>query len=310
MNSGLLKIVAVVLTLAALGTAWLGYRLSTRPVVQVNTSPKLYAQLVATRDIEAGESLQAADITLQKVERPEVHRFERASEVVGKVAVLPIKSGTVFSPNNFLNLSELAQALGPGERALAVKVSEVTGVGGFLRPGDHVDVLLYLRADRETANVSMARLLLADVRVLAYGDEVSAQAGNVAETAADPTKTGMDSILDNPVKKYDAIKGKAGKSAVLAVPSAQAAALMLAENTGILRLALRKPASISAVSAETQPIRLEELAGNGKAGLPMKAAPEALPVVRQRAAVKGVEPKRGHEVMLYRGDQVEIVNVK
>ena len=36
----------------------------------------------------------------------------------------------------------IVQALGPNARAMAIKVDAATAVGGFVTPGDHVDILL------------------------------------------------------------------------------------------------------------------------------------------------------------------------
>ena len=48
--------------------------------------------------------------------------------------------------------SFLSGMLTPGMRAVAIRVQEVSGVGGFIMPGDHVDVILSLKLkiDRKT----------------------------------------------------------------------------------------------------------------------------------------------------------------
>ncbi|MEL0027488.1 MAG: RcpC/CpaB family pilus assembly protein, partial [Perlucidibaca sp.] len=54
--------------------------------------------------------------------------------------------------------SEVARLLRPGERAIAIPVDEVVGGGGFVQPGDLVDVLLFLRGEnggKDSAQVVM-----------------------------------------------------------------------------------------------------------------------------------------------------------
>ena len=51
----------------------------------------------------------------------------------------PVTQGALVAPGDS---GFLAAALGPGMRAVTVPVSEKTGVGGFVFPGDHVDMML------------------------------------------------------------------------------------------------------------------------------------------------------------------------
>jgi pilus assembly protein CpaB len=56
----------------------------------------------------------------------------------------------------------LSNRLSPGMRAATVKVDEVAGVGGFITPGDRVDVVL----TRDVAETTMSEIILQNVRVL------------------------------------------------------------------------------------------------------------------------------------------------
>ncbi len=66
----------------------------------------------------------------------------------------------------------IAQALSPNSRAMAIKVDAVTAVGGFVTPGDHVDILL-TRGDSDSL---MTDTILRNIRVVAVDqsdDELS-----------------------------------------------------------------------------------------------------------------------------------------
>lgn len=297
MNSTLLRTIAILMAAGAVITAWLGYRMSTQaaapqlPKVQIT-----YPQLVATRDVSAGDILTAADVKVEKLPQKDAGALTSASEAVGKLALTPIPKGGLVLASHFPVLSPVAQSLQPDERAVAIKVNEVIGVGGFVKPGDHVDVLLYLRAERETQDVSSAQVVLNNVRVLAYGDEL----GQTNSASAE----GEASALGNEVGKLGSTKAKDGKSAILAVPEQQTAQLMLAENSGILKLALRGAALPHAASqtAERHFVQLEKI------GSPTASVTKPAPVVVKQS-LRPNAGSRGSQVIVHQGDRVEVVKV-
>lgn len=80
----------------------------------------------------------------------------------------------------------LSQVVDPAKRAVAVRLTDVTGVGGFILPGDRVDVL-YTRDDRSHGDnrISHTKLIVRDVRVLAIDQlaDESSQGAVLAKTA-------------------------------------------------------------------------------------------------------------------------------
>jgi pilus assembly protein CpaB len=68
----------------------------------------------------------------------------------------------------------LSAALEDNQRAVTIRVDDVTGVAGFLLPGDRVDVILTRQLGRGTGNPSN-RILLQDIRVLGVGQISSEQ---------------------------------------------------------------------------------------------------------------------------------------
>lgn len=59
----------------------------------------------------------------------------------------------------------------PHERAVAVAVDDVIGAAGQLRPGDYVDVLLFLREENNNPQ-SSAQVVLPALRVLSVGEQM------------------------------------------------------------------------------------------------------------------------------------------
>src|SRR6187551_2134541 len=67
------------------------------------------------------------------------------SKLLGTVVRNPITAGEPVTQGSLVSPGDrgfLAAALGPGMRAITVPVSAKTGVGGFVFPGDRVDLML------------------------------------------------------------------------------------------------------------------------------------------------------------------------
>jgi len=93
--------------------------------------------------------------------------FSTIAEVVDRVAVQPIVPGEILMRERFTESedgSTLAALVGEKMRAFTVRVDDVIGVGGFLLPGNRVDVLA---ARREANQRATADTILRDVKVLA-----------------------------------------------------------------------------------------------------------------------------------------------
>jgi pilus assembly protein CpaB len=91
-------------------------------------------------------------------------------EIMGRVAKVPIPQGnpillSMLAPEG--TAAGLSGILPEGMRALTVKVDEVTGVAGFIHPGDHVDVLVDLPIQNDKDHLS--KTILSDIPVLTTG---------------------------------------------------------------------------------------------------------------------------------------------
>jgi pilus assembly protein CpaB len=116
--------------------------------------------------------------------------------------------------------SGVAAVTDPSKRAMSVKVDEVIGVSGFIKPGDHVDVMVTIEPDSKSQN-PIAKMILGNLKVLAAGMQYE-KSGN----EKDP----------KPVQVM-----------TLEVDIEEAEKLALASTQGKLRLALRNPLNIDKV---------------------------------------------------------------
>ena len=110
--------------------------------------------------------------------------------------------------------SGVAAVTDPTKRAMSVKVDDVIGVSGFIKPGDHVDVMVTIEPDSKSQN-QIAKMILSNLKVLAAGMQYEKN-GN----EKDP----------KPVQVM-----------TLEVDIEEAEKLALASTQGKLRLALRNP---------------------------------------------------------------------
>lgn len=114
----------------------------------------------------------------------------------------------------------VAAVTDPMKRAMSVKVDEVIGVSGFIKPGDHVDVMVTIEPDSKSQH-PVAKLILEHVKVLAAGLQYEKN-GNEKEP--------------KPVQVM-----------TLEVDIEEAEKLALASTQGKLRLALRNPLNVEKV---------------------------------------------------------------
>ena len=242
MNNNVLKVIAGLLALGAVIVALIGIRLSGEPAASAPqaasapTAPASAAYVVAARDIQAGRMLESSDLSLASAASAPNGSLASTQLALGQVSSRDIPKGAPILVDAIAPES-LSSLLQPGERAVAVQVDEVIGVGGFAKPGDFVDVLQFMGATRENQDTSFAQVLIRRARILTFGDATQMDQA--------PTTTGEQATQDalRETGAQAALQARERRqslrSAVLAVRESEASALMLAANTGLLRLALR-----------------------------------------------------------------------
>lgn len=237
MNNTVLRIISAILAVGALGVAYLAIQLSKTPAPPAPVAAPAVSTKVSvattTRAIPAGQMLSAGDVELTTVDAPSPQAYKQVQDVVGRITSSELPAKTLLLPSHFA-ADTLANLLKPGERAVAVQVDEVVGVGGFAQPGEFVDVLVFLPRDGE--NQGSAQMVVEDARLLSVGEAsaLAPAATHNPSTAEALTKdTNARSATENRGQRQNM------RSAVLAVRDSDANRLMLAANAGVLRLALR-----------------------------------------------------------------------
>lgn len=250
----LTRIAAVALIALALVLAVIALAVSRRaaqtvpaPVPQVAGQPQQWPVVEAATLLPAGRPISAADLRIGAAAQARVGGYSTLAEVTGAVPVRDIAAGTAL--DSALMAQGYSLRLNPGERALAVPVDELVAAGNRILPGDYVDVFLNLRAPSgmNTDGQAQARLLLSRLRVLSYGAADTAP-GQATAAAPAPAGGDRDSRADDIQGGSSSSTGNSAqapvRSAVLAVPVAEANRLLLGAQQGKLFLALRNPADI------------------------------------------------------------------
>lgn len=229
--SNFTKIVAVGLVLLAAILGFFAYKMSIAPkpepvvVVQqverpVVASKPTRAVILASKDILAGQVIQPD--MLKEDQWPSVpgNGFVKKEDLVGKVVRFDIAAEEPITKG--LLAMGIASYLGEGQRAITIPVDEIVGAGNLVAPGDIVDVFFTLNSKGDVG--AQSRLLLPQVRVLAYGD-------NTVDGPA------------NPPANNDRQRTRAtpARTAMLAVSLEEVNKLLLATRNGKLQLALRAP---------------------------------------------------------------------
>jgi pilus assembly protein CpaB len=137
----------------------------------------------------------------------------------------PVLLAKLSGPNGRASLSNL---LSPGMRAVTIKTDEIAGVGGFITPGDRVDVVLTRdageiqevaeNADGASGSSIATEIVVENAKVLSVGQ------------GADERQTGPQIV----------------SSVTIEVTTEGAQKVALARNVGVLSLSLRAAAGESA----------------------------------------------------------------
>lgn len=127
-----------------------------------------------SRSLEVGEVLRSADLISVTWPKsvPVLNTFTNASDLVGRTVLVPLEKGQPIIVREVSSVGAgagLAAKVPDGMRAVALRSDEVMGVGGFLNPGSHVDVLVTYRLGM--ADQPMTATALQNAQVLAAGQK-------------------------------------------------------------------------------------------------------------------------------------------
>jgi pilus assembly protein CpaB len=177
--------------------------------------------VVANADLPWGTKLTPEMMQMQEFPAgglPEGH-FTNLDVIKDRVLLVNIKRNELVIESKLAPLGTtsggVAAVTDPNKRAMSVKVDDVIGVAGFIKPADRVDVMVTIEPDPGKQGHPISKMILENVKVLAAGTQME--------------RKGKD---EEPV---------AVQVITVEVDVEEAEKLALASNQGKLRLALRNP---------------------------------------------------------------------
>ncbi len=213
--------------------------------------PDTVPVVIATRDLDMGLTITEEDVTIRHLLPemvPPTEVFGDLETVVGrtpKAQILtnePVRKERLASAEAGVGLNALIRK---GMRAMTVQVDDQSGVGGFIQPGNYVDVIVTIRPDDQTGRSKWAtETILSGIPVL-----------TVASTT--PKEAPKD---DEAKRRTPARKQK--PSVTLELSPEQAEKLALAVSKGDIHLVLRGDLDITSEEEDAKtPLSTSELIG-------------------------------------------------
>lgn len=247
--------IALGLTAVLLVNKWLSVRAS-ESGGSVKASVQMTRIVVAAQEILPGARLTDANLVLAEWPQSNIPKgaFDKIDAVKDRIAVSklapgqPLLAAELAAPGSGAGL---VAVIAPGMRAMAIKVDEVIGVGGFILPNTYVDVIGVQPIG--TSNEKKVETLLKRIKVLAVAQETQTDEG----------------------------KAKLVRTVTLELRLREAEKLALQVNEGPIHLVLRNPQDLEYAAADEpktvvrstgqrvaaqkpQTFRIEVIQGGGK----------------------------------------------
>jgi pilus assembly protein CpaB len=245
-NKRLLSVLAFALVISAVAS-WVLYRLIVTKL-SANAKPAIAQVVVASRNLDIGTLLKDSDVKLVDWNGPEPKgALGAGSDAIGRGVVATIYEGEPILETRLASKGAgggLAATIPPGMRAVSIRVNDVGGVSGFVRPGARVDVLIAGTPPGGSNGLgTVSKTLLQNMEVLSAGQDMQKDAGGK------PVSVPVVNLLVTPE---------------------QAETLSLASNEMRIQLVLRNP-------LDTQTVKTPGTAVSnlftGDTGLPQQARP-------------------------------------
>ena len=259
--------------------------------------------VVAKQDIAPKTIIKESMVEVREVPASMVSddAVREVSDIVNKPAKVEILKDDIISTRKVLMDITMAGFTGdipPECRAISIAITDVTGVAGFAKPGDYVDVMLIAKGDEKMTG----RIVLQDVLLLAINKNTEQKQKATGDgSSGDTKKTGdsADSNNQSDKKSADAAKDEAISdlaTATLALLPEDALKLITEAQEGTLYLALRPYKPRDKFTTDTRYIHYSTTktakSSGTRTATPAPAAPAAVrQAVQQSIPVSTPAPK-------------------
>lgn len=149
---------------------------------KIESQYKKIAVVVAKEDIKPNEVLTSAMFRTLQVPQPFVQPgYVKANDLADILSLLPVANTTILEGEQLLRTkidlfddAKISTKIPRGFRACTIAVNDISGVGGHVQTGDHVDIIGTFRTINESTRAIKgleAVTLFQDIPVLATGQD-------------------------------------------------------------------------------------------------------------------------------------------
>ncbi|SHH97022.1 Flp pilus assembly protein CpaB [Clostridium grantii] len=189
---------------------------------------------IAANDIKSKTEIDDTMIKLQRIESKYVlkNAVLNANDIIGKIVSQEIIQGEQILYNRLLveeNNEAFAYKIPIEQRAISIEVNGVNGVAHFIRPGDHVDVILFKAEEEKDEKGTtviypgIAKTILQNILVIAIDQDTNSSLN-------DDSKNGIINEEETEMARV-----------TFSLTPEDSEKLLVANMTGEIRLTLRNP---------------------------------------------------------------------
>ena len=186
--------------------------------------------------------------------------FGDASQAIGKTTRATLRVGAQVGSGDFQN-RPIPLEVAAGERAFAIQVNELTGVGNLVDVGDNIDLIISLSGGAFPVTQVLddgSVTVVAGINPLSVKLPLLLQDVQIIGTITQPAPAPAEGTEGQPAASAAPAITGANKLLILSVTPAQAEVLLFARTTGTLDVILRSP-SDAGVTVETTGVILKTL---------------------------------------------------
>jgi len=255
-RSGVLFIVAALLAAAITAFAIINViQTANEEIEAAKRPPDTVPVIIAVRNLEMGVMISRGDVAVRHLVPEMLPSGKVFDEIEGVIGRTP---RTQILANELLRRERLASAdagiglnalIRKGKRAMTVEVDQESGVGGFIQPGNYVDIIVTIRPDDQAGRAAWAtETILVGIPVLTVG---SPKAREEDEVGADGKK------------RTRLVTRRQTPSVTLELDPEEAEKLALAVSKGDIHLVLRGDLDITneEPTEPSNPLSTSELIG-------------------------------------------------
>jgi len=227
------------------------------------SAPQNVSVVTALREIPLGTVLVPEDLgTAEWPTTDAVDTFREPQVLVGRVVRRTVLPGNPFTSADFtsgsVNALDVTTGLAAGQRAMAVPVNSLSGVGSLIQAGDYVDVMFSV-TDQPDPNKAPVVAEFRDPQGLPVTKLQDEWLNNTTVKVLVQNVQVLGTILPTVGTEPSQDEEEPQNIAILSVTPQQAELVRFAQLDGNLYLLLRSPEDVGTEDTDTTGITLREL---------------------------------------------------